>query len=682
MNSAVELTDDISTLKGIGPKKAASLRKNNINTLEDFVYLFPRSYEDRRESTPISQLRLGEEKMIKAFVKRINYRGGAYRKKSPLALTVSDGTGTIEVVFFNGRYVVSNFKVDKEYMFYGKISENMGILQMVHPDFGKPGDKAFTGVIPVYPTVQGISQREIRNIQTSLRPLWGSLKEWLPDDIVEENNLADPAYAVSNIHFPSSGLKVSEGKYRLVFDELLTLETGLMYIKGYGANSDGIVISCEDVDEFLNSLKFELTKDQVSAWDDIKKDLKSKGAMNRLVQGDVGSGKTVIAQLAMFAAYKDGYQSVIMAPTELLTKQHYELFKKEFSQFGINVGLLCSSMKAGEKRAVLEGLENGEIQILAATHAVLQENVIFNNLGLVITDEQHRFGVNQRKILSAKGENPNILVMTATPIPRTLAVILYGDLDVSQIRTMPKGRKPIETYSVTKERRRKVYAFVNQQVKEGRQAYVVAPLIEESDKIDATSAEELFAQLSKVFKEFKVELIHGAMKQEEKDRIMDEFALGNVDILVSTVVIEVGINVANATVMVIENAERFGLAQLHQLRGRVGRGEHQSYCFLVTNAQSEKSQERMQVLCKTNDGFEIAEEDLLLRGPGEIFGTRQHGIPELKVSDLVRHNKVLIQAQKVAKDIIEEDPKLENPKYAQLKARVKKTFGDDIRLDL
>lgn len=678
----MELKDSVSTLKGIGPKKEESLNKSKIYTLEDFLYFFPRKYEDRRNSTPISGLRVDEERFIKGVVEVKNYKGGQFRKKALLKLQVSDGTGLIEIVFFNGRFITNNFKKGEEYCFYGKVSESMGMLQMVHPDFGKPGSSEFQGVIPVYPSIQGISQREIRTIQTSLKPLWEELEEWLPEDIVRENNLADPAYAVSNIHFPDSGYKVSEGKYRLVFDELLTLETGLMYIKGYGANADGIRISCNGCNEFEDSLKFQLTKDQKSAWEDIKRDLQAEGAMNRLIQGDVGSGKTVIAQLSMFAAYKDGYQSVIMAPTELLTKQHYELFKGEFEPFGIKVGLLCSSMKAAEKRAVIEGLERGDIDILAATHAVLQDNVTFSNLGLVITDEQHRFGVNQRKILSAKGENPNILVMTATPIPRTLAVILYGDLDVSQIRTMPKGRKPIKTYNIQREERRKVYSFVSDQVKQGRQAYVVAPLIEESDKIDAISAENLYAQLSKVFVNARVELIHGAMSQDDKDRIMDSFARGDVDILVSTVVIEVGINVANATVMVIENAERFGLAQLHQLRGRVGRGEHQSYCFLISNNQSEKSNDRMQVLCRSNDGFEIAEQDLLLRGPGEIFGTRQHGIPELRVSDLIRHNKVLIRAQKVAKEIITEDPKLELEKYRPLKERVKKTFGEDIRLDL
>ena len=461
------------------------------------------------------------------------------------------------------------------------------------------------------------------------------------------------------------------------------MEAGLFYIKNDNRDKDeGVVIDPSPAVEFQKGLPFALTEGQLLAWDDISRDMDGRKAMNRLVQGDVGSGKTVVAEMAMYAAAKSGFQSVMMAPTEILAKQHGASLKADFAPYGITVGLLYSSMKAAEKRMVLEQLASGEIDILVGTHAVIQPDVIFHNLGLVITDEQHRFGVNQRRLLTQKGKNPNVLVMTATPIPRTLAVILYGDLDISQIRTMPKGRKPIKTTLADMEKRARVYDFVKEQLREGRQAYVVAPLIEESDKIDAKSAEELYEELQNRLKPYPVALIHGAMKQDEKDTVMASFAAGETKALVSTVVIEVGINVPNATVMVIENSERFGLAQLHQLRGRVGRGSDQSYCFLISASESQLSKERNEIMCRTNDGFEIAEADLKLRGPGEIFGTRQHGLPELHISDLVRHGDVLEKAKDAAKEILTDDPNLMAPANGQLKQRIKKMFGEEIKLEL
>ena len=469
----------------------------------------------------------------------------------------------------------------------------------------------------------------------------------------------------------------------MVFSELLTLETGLMYMrKGESEDKDAADFSCEKGDEFARGLSFELTDGQKSAWEAIKKDLESNKKMNRLLQGDVGSGKTVIAEMAMISAASEGYQSVIMAPTELLAKQHLESFTKDYEKYGIVPEILISNMERREKQRGIEGLESGDIKILIATHAVLQENVVFKNLGLVITDEQHRFGVNQRKKLSSKGEAVNVLVMTATPIPRTLAVILYGDLDVSQIRTMPKGRVPVKTSMVNPEDREKVYAKVREELDKGRQAYVVAPLIEDSERVDASSAESLYEELVKEFAGHTVALVHGSMKQEEKDEKMEAFAKGEVSILVSTVVIEVGINVPNASVMVIENAERFGLAQLHQLRGRVGRGSDESFCFLITNAENEVAVKRAEIMCQTTDGFEIAEEDLRLRGPGEIFGMRQHGLPQMIFADLSRHGDVLEKALESAKKLIEEDPKLVSPDNSALKRRVKAMFGEEIELSL
>lgn len=680
----MQLTDRISSLKGIGPKKAESFAAAGIETLEDFLHFFPRKYEDRRTVTPAAKLSPGKDFLFAGTVISRRYAGSPYKKNTPLTLLVSDGTGTVEVVFFNGRYIAKLFNINQEYTFFGKVTENFGRLQMVHPEFHKKGDADdIRGIVPVYPQIPGISQKEIRKLQKQVSVLYPCLLEWIPEYIVTENRLASPDFAIKNMHFPEDSAKMLQGKFRLIFEELLTLETGLLYIKNESREGcAGPVIDGRCAQTFIDGLPFELTEGQKSVWEDMKRDLASEKAMNRLIQGDVGSGKTAVAETAMFAAAKCGFQSVMMAPTELLAKQHFESLSKDYAPYGISVGLLCSSMKAAEKRETLKRLSEGKIEILVGTHAVIQPDVIFKNLGMVITDEQHRFGVNQRSLLSKKGENPNVLVMTATPIPRTLAVILYGDLDLSQIRTMPKGRKAVKTKVFHGEERGRVYSFVKKELAAGRQAYVVAPLIEESEKVDAKSAEEVYKELCTKLKGFSVALVHGAMKQDEKDFVMGEFARGVVDVLVSTVVIEVGINVPNASVMVIENSERFGLAQLHQLRGRVGRGQDQSYCFLISGKDSEIASERNRIIEETSDGFEISEADLRLRGPGEIFGTRQHGLPEMHISDLVRHADVLEKAKNAARKITEADPALSAPAQKQLKQRVQKMFGEDIKLEL
>ena len=680
----MQLTDRISSLKGIGPKKAESFAAAGIETIDDFLHFFPRKYEDRRTVTPAAKLSPGKDFLFAGTVISRRYAGSPYKKNTPLTLLVSDGTGTVEVVFFNGRYIAKLFNINQEYTFFGKVTENFGRLQMVHPEFHKKGDADdIRGIVPVYPQIPGISQKEIRKLQKQVSVLYPCLSEWIPGYIVAENRLASPDFAIKNMHFPEDSAKMLQGKFRLIFEELLTLETGLLYIKNESREGcAGPVIDGRCAQTFIDGLPFELTEGQKSVWEDMKRDLASEKAMNRLIQGDVGSGKTAVAEAAMFAAAKCGFQSVMMAPTELLAKQHFESLTKDYAPYGISVGLLCSSMKAAEKRETLKRLSEGQIEILVGTHAVIQPDVIFKNLGMVITDEQHRFGVNQRSLLSKKGENPNVLVMTATPIPRTLAVILYGDLDISQIRTMPKGRKAVKTKVFHGEERGRVYSFVKKELAAGRQAYVVAPLIEESEKVDAKSAEEVYKELCTKLKGFSVALVHGAMKQDEKDFVMGEFARGAMDVLVSTVVIEVGINVPNASVMVIENSERFGLAQLHQLRGRVGRGQDQSYCFLISGKDSEIASERNRIMEETSDGFEIAEADLRLRGPGEIFGTRQHGLPEMHISDLVRHADVLEKAKNAARKITEADPALSAPAQKQLKRRVQKMFGEDIKLEL
>ncbi|MBF1186585.1 MAG: ATP-dependent DNA helicase RecG [[Eubacterium] sulci] len=679
----MQINDSISVLKGVGPKKVEIFRDMGIETIEDLALYFPRSYEDRRTVTPISELKSGSDFLIQARL--VNKRMGANRfnKKTPLVLNVSDDSGMLEVVFFNGYFLNKLFDIGKEYVFYGRVTENLDRLQIVHPEFTLAGSNDdVREIIPVYSLRHGISQKEMRRMQRDIKLVYSCIKEWIPKDIVEKNKLASLDFAISNMHFPSNAKKVLQSRYRLVFDELFTLETGLMYMKSDDSDVTGISIDISKGDEFISKLPFALTSGQRESWNEIKDDLQKPKKMNRLLQGDVGSGKTIIAEAAMLSAAASGFQSVIMAPTELLARQHFDTFVKDLSDHEISPVILISSMKASDKRMAMESISSGKAKVIIATHAVLEENIVFKNLGLVITDEQHRFGVNQRRKLSGKGEGVNILVMTATPIPRTIAAILYGDLDISQIRTMPKGRKGIHTYKCSQGERNRVLNFVEKEMKAGRQAYVVAPLIEDSESIDAKSANAIFDELQDRFDDFNIKLVHGAMKSADKDKIMQDFASGKVNLLVSTTVIEVGINVPNASVMVIENAERFGLAQLHQLRGRVGRGSDDAYCFLMCYTDSELANARMDIMTGSMSGFDIAEEDLKLRGPGEIFGTRQHGLPQLKISDLLRHRDVLEAAMNSARELIERDSKLEKPESVMVKQKVKKMFGSDISIDL
>lgn len=679
----MQINDSISVLKGVGPKKVEIFHDIGIKTIEDLALYFPKSYEDRRTVTPISELKAGSDFLIQARL--VNKRIGANRfnKKTPLVLNVSDDSGMLEVVFFNGYFLNKLFDIGKEYVFYGRVTENLDRLQIVHPEFTIAGSNDdVREIIPVYSLRQGISQKEMRRMQRDIKGVYSSIKEWIPEDIVKKNKLASLDFAISNMHFPSNAKKVLQSRYRLVFDELFTLETGLMYMKSDDSDVTGISIDVSKGDEFISKLPFELTSGQRESWNEIKDDLQKPKKMNRLLQGDVGSGKTIIAEAAMLSAAASGFQSVIMAPTELLARQHFDTFVKDLSDHEISPVILISSMKASDKRMAMESISSGKAKVIIATHAVLEENIVFKNLGLVITDEQHRFGVNQRRKLSGKGEGVNILVMTATPIPRTIAAILYGDLDISQIRTMPKGRKGIHTYKCSQGERNRVFNFVEKEMKAGRQAYVVAPLIEDSESIDAKSANAIFDELQDRFDDFNIKLVHGAMKSADKDKIMQDFASAKVDLLVSTTVIEVGINVPNASVMVIENTERFGLAQLHQLRGRVGRGSDDAYCFLMCYTDSELANARMDIMTGSMSGFDIAEEDLKLRGPGEIFGTRQHGLPQLKISDLLRHRDVLEAAMNSARELIERDSKLEKPESVMVKQKVKKMFGSDISIDL
>lgn len=681
----MELKDSVTKLKGVGARKKELLARLKIETIEDLLYFFPRKYEDRTKLWTIMEAPFDQDVLISGRVVSRKLPASPYLRKAPMRVQIEDNSGTVELVFFNARYLSSQFHVGEEYTLFGKITLVRGKRQMAHPEFHRVGDKDdVRGILPVYPLTEGISQQQMRTWQQAAHPCAAEIEEWLPNHVVMAHHLCSPAYAIGNIHFPEEPRRVKESRYRLVFEELLVLQTGLFYIKkGRSSQSEGIMIPrTVSIQPFLDRLPFQLTPGQKKVWREIEGDLAAHKPMNRLVQGDVGSGKTAVAELAMFKAVKGGFQAVMMAPTELLAKQHLASLRRDLTPLGIRVELLSSSTRAKERRELLASLERGEIHVLVGTHAIIQPDVKFQRLGLVITDEQHRFGVNQRALLTEKGQNPNVLVMTATPIPRTLAVILFGDLDISIIDTMPVGRKPIKTHLRYNDARGKVYDFLAAQVAEGRQCYVVAPLIEESEALDCRSAEELYEELSAKYPRLRFGLVHGGLKQDVKDGIMERFAAGEIDILVSTVVIEVGIDVANATVMVIENCERFGLAQLHQLRGRVGRSSLQSHCILICGKESEVSAKRNEIMVNSADGFTIAEEDLKLRGPGEIFGTKQHGLPELNIADLVKHVDVLERVKEVALDILEEDPYLRDSDNQVLRDRVQKMFGENIQLQL
>lgn len=679
----MDLRESVTSLKGVGPKKAEALKKLGISTMEDLVFFLPRSYEDRRNRVDISDAAEDQNSVVTGEVKLVvndRYRGG---RKQMLRLLVEDGTGSMEVVFFNAKYLQHSFRTGRKYTFFGKVTRNFGKMQMIHPEFSD-ADGMEDGILPVYPLTKGISQREMRTWQKSLKRAYSMAEDILSSEAVERNRLCSLSYALENVHFPQEKQKLLEAKYRLIFDELLILQTGMfMARQNVTDGRNGIAFSPEaDTGRYIESLPYPLTGAQQRCVEEIERDLESSTAMNRLVQGDVGCGKTAVAEIAMYKAVKSGYQAVLMAPTEILAAQHFDGISRAFEAHGIRTAFLTGSLKAAQKREVLEQIATGEAQVIIGTHAVIQPDVEFSRLGLVITDEQHRFGVRQRVKLREKGENPNVLVMTATPIPRTLSVILYGDLDVSIIDELPPGRQQTVTRCLKSEKRGECYDFVEQQLKQGRQAYVVTPLIEESETLDAKSAEQVAAELKKRFRGYSVELIHGAMSQDEKDRIMESFSRGETDVLVATVVIEVGINVPNATVIVIENSERFGLAQLHQLRGRVGRGSHRSYCFLILDGGSEITEKRGQIMEASSDGFFIAEEDLKLRGPGEIFGTRQHGLPDLAITDLSKHMKILEQAKEEAKAMLADDPALDAPEHSALRRRITKLFGEDLTLDL
>ena len=600
-------------------------------------------------------------------------------------LYVRDESGGCEIVWYNQGYLKNNFKPNERYKFYGKVKAGYGKYEMQSPVFETESSNKNTGkIIPIYPLTYSLTQNTLRKImENALNEVNGKLEETLPNYIINKYHFYDINTAIKQIHFPDNFEKFKLARNRLVFEELLSMQLALLSLKNkYEVKKKGISFSKDaKMSDVINNLPFKLTKAQLRVLEEIDNDMESDKPMNRLLQGDVGSGKTVIALTAAYKAVKSGYQATIMAPTAILATQHLESFNEILKDTGIRCELLISGITKKKKEDILQRLANGEIDILIGTHAILEENVVFKNLGLVVTDEQHRFGVRQRSIIAQKGENPDVLVMTATPIPRTLALILYGDLDISIIDELPPNRKKIETYAVKKGMEVRVNNFIAKNIQEGRQCYIVCPLVEENEEINAVSVMELVEHYQKnVFPNFRVTYLHGKMRPKEKDAIMEEFKNGNIDILISTTVIEVGVNVPNANIMLIENAERFGLAQLHQLRGRVGRGEFQSYCILKYEGNSKIIQERMKVISSTNDGFVISEKDLDLRGSGEFFGTRQHGIPEFKIANLFEDIDTLKMVQAIAMEIINKDPLLEKEENKVLQKMIDEKFKDRIEI--
>ena len=672
------LSTDIRYIKGVGEARAKALAKLGVTDLRSLLSYFPRAYEDRRTCKKIADLIPGEMSCVCAVVAGEAKLSRIRKGLDLVKLRVVDESGALELTYFNQSYLKNTFHTGETYVFYGRAEGTPRRLQMTNPLFEREGAHQITGrIMPIYPLTAGVSQSMLyKAVEQGLAACVDELPDILPEDVRLAHQLCHTRFAYENIHFPTGDEALAAARRRLAFEELFLLALGLKLLRSRRTFVAGK--QCQEVDltPFFAALPFSLTAAQRRAVDDIARDLSLERPMNRLCQGDVGSGKTMVAAAAIYMAAKNGLQCALMAPTEILAEQHYRSLAPLLTPLGISCALLTASTKAKERRALNEALRAGELSLVIGTHALLSPDVQYQNLGLVVTDEQHRFGVDQRAALSAKGENPHLLVMSATPIPRTLALMIYGDLDVSVLDELPPGRQKIDTFAVPSSYHARIYAFLRKLVQEGRQAYIVCPMVAENDELpDERKAVTAYAAhlQTEVFPDLRVAPIHGKMKPKEKDAVMRAFAAHEIDVLVSTTVIEVGVDVPNAALMLIENAECFGLSQLHQLRGRVGRGQHKSYCVLVSDNKGEENKARLKIMASTNDGFAIAEEDLRLRGPGDFFGSRQHGLPALRVADLSCDLSLLHETQSAAEQLLAADAELED--HPLLKARIELLFS-------
>ena len=689
----ITLNTPLTEFPGVGEVRAKKLEKLGLVRCADLISYFPRDYEDRRQVYSIRSAPLGQKVCISAMAAE-HPRLSRIRKGLDLVkLKVVDQAGALHITFFNQGYVERALRAGEEYIFYGVVEEQGSRRTMVNPIFERVGKQNFTGcIVPVYPLTAGITNHLLCTLtQQAVAACAQDMPETLPRGVRLDHELAQAEFSYRNIHFPESFQALELARRRLTFEELFYLSAGLAMLKGRRGDVLGCAIPSRPMEEFLARLPFPLTGAQRRVMEEISRDMASGRPMNRLVQGDVGSGKTVVAAYAAWLAAGAGYQSALMAPTEVLAEQHFRSLSALLEPAGVRVGLLTGSITPAGKKKVRQALAAGEIDLIIGTHALLSQGVEFAKLGLMVADEQHRFGVAQRAALAAKGDSPHVLVMSATPIPRTLALIIYGDLDVSVIDELPPGRTPVETYVVREDKRARMYNFVRRLVGEGRQVYIICPAVEENTEgtmqnvewegdgpaLDLKAVTTYAKKLqTEVFPDLRVDFLHGKMKPREKEAVMAAFAAGETQVLVSTTVIEVGVDVPNAALIIIENAERFGLSQLHQLRGRVGRGKHQSYCVLITNTRSVEAMQRLRTLASTTDGFKISEEDLKLRGPGDFFGSRQHGLPQMKLADLAGDMRLLSEAQDSARRLLMADPTLSQPENRSVLERVRTLFAD------
>lgn len=696
-------------IKGVGPDRANLLKRLGIMSIRDCFWHFPKRYEDRSKLITIAEIaaprKLCSEQELYSIsdnegyytIKGVVVSSGLFRGRTRttiLQVMVSDGTGKIKALWFNQPYLKDYFVTGQELYLYGNFQSSSRGIQIIHPEYEfiseeKTEDDIIhtARIVPIYPLVSGINQRRLRNIiKKCISQYVSNVQDYLPTNIRARQRLLDLRSAIKNIHFPYNERQKDEARRRLVFDEFFILQLALA-IKRYNAKYRALGISnkiSEDFDkEFFSNLPFKLTDSQVNVIEDIKKDMASPNSMHRLVQGEVGSGKTMICAYALYLSSRNNYQSALMVPTEILARQHYITLTNIFSPMGISTGLLINGMPKKEKDSILKTAASGEIDVLVGTHSLIQRSADFKNLGLVVMDEQHKFGVEQRALLKSKSKRADVLVMSATPIPRTMAMTLYGDMDISVVGALPHGKRDVRTLWLEKSQRDKAYEFVKEQVSFGQQAYIVYPVIDESESLRSDGAVKMFDVLSNgIFKDFKVGLLHGRMTDDEKVYVMNNFKKGDVNILIATTIVEVGVDVSNATVMIIEGAERFGLSQLHQLRGRIGRERKSSYCVLISDADTDEARQRLEILSRTDEGAKIAEEDLSIRGPGELFGRRQHGFPELRIANLVSDVDVLKDARKEAFALIEIDPLLKRSSHSAIRQLLVEQFKDKFYLGM